>query len=62
VALRVNVPMLPLAVHSSWVPSAAPIPWVGVSYESYAGVVSLLSWVAVPLFLASISGLVKRDK
>jgi hypothetical protein len=61
-ALRINVPVVNVGVKSGWLPSPRPIPWLGITYEAYAGWVSLLSWIAVPLFLAGISGILKKEK
>jgi hypothetical protein len=62
VAVRINIPLVSVGVDSGWVPSSERIPGVPLTYEGFAGIVSLLSWVAVPLFLAGISGILKKEK
>jgi hypothetical protein len=58
--------LVPMPTSDAWKPSTRPIPGpvtvLGqtVRYSDFAAVVSLLSWVTVPLFLASVSGLIKR--
>jgi hypothetical protein len=62
VAVRINVPLVNLGVKTDWSPSSERIPWLGISYETYAGLVALTSWITVPLFLAAFSGVLKREK
>jgi hypothetical protein len=62
VAVRINVPVVNLGVKTDWSPSSERIPWLGISYETYAGFVTLTSWITVPLFLAALSGILKREK
>ena len=72
VAVRVNLPMLSFATDSRWEPSGEPIllPSFEINdyqvqfvstYRTYALIVSMLSWIIVPLFLIGISGVVKRE-
>jgi hypothetical protein len=62
VALRINVPLVNVGVNNSWGPSSQRIPGLGITYETFGGVVSLLSWIAVPLLLAGLSGILKKEK
>jgi hypothetical protein len=73
-AVHVTLPMLPLASSLDVVPSDQPIfrlpdeqsapGWarslLGMgTYEGYAAIVSLLSWIALPLAIAGLSGFIK---
>ena len=66
-AVQTTLPMLPLASDLGVVPSDQPIRvkddvtlprWA--TYQAYAGLVSIGSWVALPLAIAGLSGLVKK--
>jgi hypothetical protein len=46
----------------NYVPSAQPIPWLGLRYDGYALLVSGISWVMVPLFLAGLTGIVRQRR
>jgi hypothetical protein len=62
-SLRINLPMLTLILGSEAKPSGQPLPvlgLLGITYAGFACVVSLFSYVLVPLFLAGVSGLVKK--
>ncbi len=64
-ALRTNLPMFLLMVDDEWQPSSKAIDCMGIplgiSYAAYAMVVSLLSWIAVPLFVIGMSGILKKE-
>jgi hypothetical protein len=76
-AAHVTLPMLPLADDLDVVPADEPIfaipdrlaafGWVRwmaglLTYGSYAAIVSLLSWIALPLAVAGFSGFIKRKE
>jgi hypothetical protein len=64
VSVQTVFPMFAVAAAKPWRPSARPIVvWerpLGLSHAGYASIVSLLSWIVVPLFIAGISGLLKK--
>lgn len=61
VALRCHFPMLFFAGEPNYVPSPHPIPGLGgLTYDGYALLVSALSWIMVPLFLAGVTGIVRQ--
>ena len=66
-AVQTTLPMLPLASDLGVVPADLPIRvkddvvlprWA--TYQVYAGVVSVGSWIALPLAIAGLSGLIRR--
>jgi hypothetical protein len=66
---RVTIPLIEPAVDADWQPSGLSIldyreddGWKKdyTSYETIAGIFRALSFVAVPLFLVSLSGLLKK--
>ena len=59
-ALRVAFPMLNIFLAKDWEPSGESIGARFITYERIAGTVNVISYVAVPLFLVSVSGLLKR--
>ncbi|VTS01708.1 Uncharacterized protein OS=Tolypothrix bouteillei VB521301 GN=DA73_43500 PE=4 SV=1 [Gemmata massiliana] len=62
-AFRVTFPMLKIVTGKDWEPSDERVKWWPLSwmkYETLAGIISSLSYIAVPLFLVSVSGLLKR--
>ena len=62
-AFRVTFPMLKIITGKEWEPSDEKVDyWLlpGWKYETYAGLFSTLSYLAVPLFLVSVSGFLKR--
>jgi len=63
-ALRVTLPIISIGSTDKWVPSSQNIELfrheTPVTYRDYALSVTLLSWIAVPLFLAGVSGIVKK--
>jgi hypothetical protein len=62
VALRCHFPMLFFAGEPNYVPSPNRIPHLGgLTYDGYALLVSSLSWIMVPLFLAGITGIVRQE-
>ena len=65
-ALQINLPLVEVIATEKWLPSSRPVALFGrtlpLRYSDYASTFSLLSWIAVPLFLAGISGLVKRKQ
>lgn len=60
VALRCHFPMLLFLGEPNYVPSPNPIPRLGLRYDSYALLISMISWVMVPLFLAGLTGIVRQ--
>jgi hypothetical protein len=53
--------MLFFAGEPNYVPSPNRIPHLGgLTYDGYALLVSSLSWIMVPLFLAGITGIVRQ--
>jgi len=60
VALRCHFPMLLFLGEPNYVPSPNPIPRLGIRYDSYAMLISAISWVMVPLFLAGLTGIVRK--
>jgi hypothetical protein len=65
-AAQTTFPMFAVIAAKSWRPSSQPIVLfhrpLPLSYDDYASVVSLLSWVVVPLFIAGMTGLLKKQK
>ncbi len=65
VAVRTNLPMINLMVDDDWQPSSRDIECWGESipftYAAYALIASLLSWIAVPLFVVGMSGVLKKE-
>ncbi len=67
-AERVTAPIIEPAVNADWQPSCVSMLgiWDGwwpksiVSHENVAGIFRALSFVAVPLFLVSLSGFLKQ--
>jgi len=60
-ALRCHFPMLFFMGEPNYVPSPNRIPWLGgLTYDGYALVISALSWIMVPLFLAGVTGVVRQ--
>jgi hypothetical protein len=61
VALRCHFPMLLFIGEPNFVPSPHRVPWLaGLTYDGYALLVSAVSWVLVPLFIAGITGIVRQ--
>jgi hypothetical protein len=60
VALRCHFPMLLFWGEPNYVPSPHVIPWLGLRYDAYSLLISAMSWVMVPLFLAGLTGIVRR--
>jgi hypothetical protein len=60
VALRSHFPMLLFLGEPNYVPSPRIIPGLGIRYDAYALLISGVSWVLVPLFLAGVTGVVRR--
>jgi hypothetical protein len=60
-ALRCHFPMLFFMGEPNYVPSPYRIPWLGgLTYDGYALIISALSWIMVPLFLAGVTGVVRQ--
>ncbi|GAB1544427.1 hypothetical protein NUACC21_71030 [Scytonema sp. NUACC21] len=64
--VKTTIPVIPFAFTDKWTPSSQPIvcfnkKWCSISYDTYAKFTTLLGWITVPLFLAGISGIVKRQ-
>ena len=57
-------PMFAIPAAKGWRPTHLPLliggHSLGITYDGYASVLSLLSWIVVPLFVASITGLLKK--
>ena len=60
VALRCHFPMLLFIGEPNYVPSPAAIPGLTLTYHGYALLISAISWVMVPLFLAGLTGIVRK--
>jgi hypothetical protein len=61
VALRCHFPMLFFVGEPNYVPSPHRIPGLGgLTYDGYALLISALSWILVPLFIAGITGIVRQ--
>ena len=64
VALQTTFPMFAIPGAKNWQPTRDSVILMGrhlwVTYDGYASVVSFLSWIVVPLFVASIAGLLKQ--
>ncbi len=60
VALRCHFPMLLFLGEPNYVPSPKLIPGLAFRYDAYALLISAVSWVMVPLFLAGLTGVVRR--
>ena len=72
-AFRCHFPMLSFVGNPYFVPSPKPIPrpeaawlnwlpWYHVTYQMYALVISAISWVVVPLWLAGLAGVVRQRR
>ena len=72
-AFRCHFPMLRFVGNPHFIPSSNPIskpkvawlerlPWYPVSFHMYALVISAISWVVVPLWLAGLAGIVRRQR
>jgi cytoskeletal protein CcmA (bactofilin family) len=59
-ALRCHFPMLLFVGEPNYVPSPATIPGLALTYNGYALLISAISWVMVPLFLAGLTGIVRK--
>ncbi len=44
----------------NYVPSPQRIPELGMRFDAYALLISAVSWVLVPLFLAGLTGIVRQ--
>jgi hypothetical protein len=60
-ALRVNLPMIALPLGENATPSDE-VSQLGIRYRTFAAIASFLGWIVVPLFLAGVSGLVKKKQ
>ena len=60
VALRCHFPMLLFLGEPNYVPSPRVIPGLGLRYDAYALLISAISWILVPLFLAGLTGIVRK--
>ncbi|MFL6194747.1 MAG: hypothetical protein ACJ75H_11295 [Thermoanaerobaculia bacterium] len=60
VALRCHFPMLLFLGEPNYVPSPNRIPGLELRYDAYALMISAVSWVLVPLFLAGLTGIVRK--
>jgi len=60
VALRCHFPMLLFLGEPNYVPSPQVIPRTRMRYDAYALLISAISWVLVPLFLAGLTGIVRK--
>lgn len=69
VALRIQVPFLSLLSEGDWepagremIPNSAVLGWTKLTFENYAAAASALNLLVVPLAIAGLAGLLKRDK
>ena len=60
VALRCHFPMLLFLGEPNYMPSPARIPGLTLTYHGYALLISAISWIMVPLFLAGLTGIVRK--
>lgn len=60
VALRCHFPMLLFIGEPNYVPSPEKIPGLAITYHGYALLISAISWILVPLFLAGLTGIVRK--
>jgi hypothetical protein len=63
--LRLHIPLIEQLSRGDWAPSGEQIVdgapwWRSPKFESYATFVQIFSWIAVPLWLAGVTGLLKR--
>jgi hypothetical protein len=64
VALQLNLPVVKLPAAEKWKPSDRPLWTIGpvtIRYHDYASGAAFLSWIIVPLFLGSVSGVIKKQ-
>lgn len=65
-SLQIVLPIVSIEPANEWIPSSEPIKlfrWkLCFSYDTYARSISLLNWFLVPLFLAGISGILKKQE
>jgi hypothetical protein len=66
-ALKISFPVIQFSSPDNWSPSSRPISTIPftqkmqlISYDTYAKIITVLSWIIVPLFLAGVSGIVKK--
>ncbi|MBO0697313.1 MAG: hypothetical protein J2P46_02860, partial [Zavarzinella sp.] len=63
-ALRTVIPLMGDLPHGEWQPSTEVVAVggtsLGIKYETLAGLVHALSYIVLPLFLASVTGLLKK--
>jgi hypothetical protein len=59
-ALRCHFPMLFFVGDPNYVPSPYELPRLTLTYSGYALLISTLSWILVPLFLAGVTGIVRQ--
>ena len=62
VALRCHFPMLLFLGEPNWAPSPYRIPHLRMRFDAYALLISAVSWVLVPLFLAGLTGIVRQRR
>jgi hypothetical protein len=62
VASRLQLPFLSLPAQSDWAPSSRPVPVLGISYENLASVFMLVNAVLLPLIIAGVSGILKKNE
>lgn len=60
VALRCHFPMLLFLGEPNYMPSPKMIPGLGLRFDAYALLISVISWILVPLFLAGLTGIVRK--
>jgi hypothetical protein len=66
ISLETNVPFVTSMTNHKWRASSERIDLLNqqlpIRYDDYASIVSLLSWIVVPLFLAGVAGIVLRNQ
>ncbi len=62
VASRLQLPFLSLPAQSDWAPSSRPVSVLGLSYENLASVFMLVNAVLLPLIIAGLSGILKKNE
>jgi hypothetical protein len=62
IAMHTVVPMVSMVARDEWEPSTEISPLLWLRYDSLATLMSLLSWILIPLIIASATGLLKRQE
>lgn len=70
VALNLHIPLVQFIARNDWEPASSPGHftflghrhrlWRGMQYDTYAGIMQVLSWLSVPLVISAATGLLKK--